>query len=108
MQNKRCVSSARSGNLIATTISIAAAKTAWAVTAEPVRLKGRESGTRNNTTTPNLTFTNSLISTLSRFTLLTPTRTYQDEATTVLSDFRRSIKLDNPVAATRLACALST
>mgnify|MGYP003626591190 CR=1 FL=1 len=67
-----------------------------------IQLGNGESGTRNNTTTPNLTFTNSLISTLSRFTLLTPTRTYQDEATTVLSDFRRSIKLDNPVAATKL------
>ena len=67
-----------------------------------IQLGNGESGTRNNTTTPNLTFSNSLISTLSRFTLLTPTRTYQDEATTVLSDFRRSIKLDNPVAATKL------
>ena len=67
-----------------------------------IQLGNGESGTRNNTTTPNLTFTNSLISTLSRFTLLTPTRTYQDEATTVLSDFRRSIKIDNPVAATKL------
>ena len=36
-----------------------------------IQLGNGESGTRNNTTTPNLTFTNSLISTLSRFTLLT-------------------------------------
>jgi len=67
-----------------------------------IQLGNGISGTRDNTTTPNLSFTNRTISDLSSTSPISGTRVYQSEATTILTDFREQIKEDNPVAATKL------
>ncbi len=67
-----------------------------------IQLGNGISGTRNNTSTPNLSFTNRTISDLSSTSPISGTRVYQSEATTILTDFREQIKEDNPVAATKL------
>jgi len=67
-----------------------------------IQLGNGISGARDNTTTPNLSFTNRTISNLSSTSPISGTRVYQSEATTILTDFREQIKEDNPVAATKL------
>ena len=67
-----------------------------------IQLGNGISGTRNNTNVPNLSFTNQLLNNLSRTSLISGTRIYQAEATTTLSDFRQTIRVNNPVAVTKL------
>ena len=67
-----------------------------------IQLGNGISGTRNNTNVPNLSFTNQLLNNLSRTSLISGTRIYQAEATTTLSDFRQTIRANNPVAETKL------
>ena len=67
-----------------------------------IQLGNGISGTRNNTTVPNLSFTNTTISDLPSTSTPLGTRIYKSEATTILSDFREQIKADNPVATTKL------
>jgi len=69
-----------------------------------IQLGNGISGARSNTTVPNLSFTNKRIAELSNSFLSfnSITRVYQDEASTILTDFREQIKADNPVAVTKL------
>jgi len=70
-----------------------------------IQLGNGASGTRNNTTVPNLSFTNRTISDLPEFSpnfSRRGTTIFRYAATTQLSDFRETIKDNNPVAATKL------
>jgi len=70
-----------------------------------IQLGNGASGTRNNTTVPNLSFTNRTISDLPEFSpnfSRRGTTIFRYSATTQLSDFRETIKDNNPVAATKL------